>query len=210
MRFFESRKISDCEQQDRAKLAPGIRRGKGIACAVKDGGGTRKAAHAIVKIAIDGSVVVLCGSVEIGQGVQTMVQQIVAEELTLPLEKIFIGQIDTSYTPFDQGTNASSATTLMGAAVFKAAQDARGQLLSAIASTTGEQICNVKLENGNITTGDKNMTVTEAMRLCFGDTGGEILGRGFFQLPYDKDVPLGSLSPFWEIGLGACEVEVDE
>ena len=108
------------------KLGSGIKRGKGIACAVKDGGGTRKAAHASVKIAIDGSVVVLCGSVEVGQGVLTMVQQIVAEELTVPLEKIFIGQIDTSFTPFDQGTNASSATTLMGAAVFKAAQDARG------------------------------------------------------------------------------------
>jgi CO/xanthine dehydrogenase Mo-binding subunit len=192
------------------RLAPGIKRGKGIACAVKDGGGTRKAAHAIVKILNDGSVLVLSGSVEIGQGVQTMVQQIVAEELTLPLEKIHIGQIDTSYTPFDQGTNASSATTLMGAAVLRAAEDARGQLLSAIALATSKQSCDLKLEKGNITVGDKKISVTEAMRLCFGDTGGEILGRGFFQLPHDKDVPLGSPSPFWEIGLGACEVEIDE
>lgn len=193
-----------------AKLGSGIKRGKGIACAVKDGGGTRKAAHASVKIAIDGSVVVLCGSVEVGQGVLTMVQQIVAEELTVPLEKIFIGQIDTSFTPFDQGTNASSATTLMGAAVFKAAQDARGQLLSAMASSIGEQISHLKLEHGNVTMSDKSMTFAEAMQLCWGDTGGEIIGRGFSQFPFDKNVPLGSRSPFWEIGLGACEVEVDE
>jgi CO/xanthine dehydrogenase Mo-binding subunit len=48
------------------------------------------------------------------------------------------------------------------------------------------------------------------MRLCFGESGGEIVGRGFFQLPTDANVPLGSPTPFWEIGFGAAEVEVDE
>ena len=87
-------------QKEADNLAPGIKRGKGVACAVKDGGGTRKAAHAIVKILNDGSVLLLSGSVEIGQGVQTTLQQIVAEELTLPVEKIHIAQIDTGFTPF--------------------------------------------------------------------------------------------------------------
>ncbi len=54
-------------QKEDDKLAPGIKRGKGVACAVKDGGGTRKAAHAIVKILNDGSVLVLSGSVEMGK-----------------------------------------------------------------------------------------------------------------------------------------------
>jgi CO/xanthine dehydrogenase Mo-binding subunit len=106
------------KQKETDTLAPGIKRGKGVACAVKDGGGTRKAAHAMVKILNDGSVLLLSGSVEIGQGVQTTLQQIVAEELTLPVEKIHIAQIDTGFTPFDQGTNASSATTVMGVAVL--------------------------------------------------------------------------------------------
>ena len=57
---------------------------------------------------------------------------------------------------------------------------------------------------------DKSMTFAEAMQFCWGDSGGEIIGRGFSQFPFDKNVPLGSRSPFWEIGLGACEVEVDE
>lgn len=38
---------------------------------------------------------------------------------------------------------------------------------------------------------------------------GEIWGRGFFKVPRDDNVPLGYPSPFWEIGLGAAEVEVD-
>ena len=197
-------------QNEANNLAPGIKRGKGVACAVKDGGGTRKAAHAIVKILNDGSVLVLSGSVEIGQGVQTTLQQIVAEELSLPVEKIHIAQIDTGFTPFDQGTNASSATTVMGAAVLNAAKDARHQLSLAVSSKMDTQISDVKLEGGCIVVAGKAMTFRDAARLCFGETAGEILGRGFSQLPIDKNVPLGSPSPFWEIGFGACEVEVDE
>jgi CO/xanthine dehydrogenase Mo-binding subunit len=197
-------------QKEANSLAPGIKRGKGVACAVKDGGGTRKAAHAIVKILNDGSVLVLSGSVEIGQGVQTTLQQIVAEELSLPVEKIHIAQIDTGFTPFDQGTNASSATTVMGAAVLNAAKDARHQLSLAVSSKMDTQISDVKLEGGCIVVAGKAMIFRDAARLCFGETAGEILGRGFSQLPIDKNVPLGSPSPFWEIGFGACEVEVDE
>lgn len=200
----------ELREASRGPIREGIRRGKGIACAVKDGGGTRKAAHASVRIAVNGSVLVLCGSVEIGQGVQTLVRQIAAEELTLPPDKIAVGQVDTAYTPFDQGTNASSATTLMGRAVLQAAQDARNQLLSGLAAMTGEPVRNLKLESGSVVIGTRHMVFTEAVRLCLADTGGEILGRGFVQLPVVKEAPLGSPSPFWEIGLGACEVEVDE
>jgi CO/xanthine dehydrogenase Mo-binding subunit len=142
--------------------------------------------------------------------VQTTLQQIVAEELTLPGEKIHIAQIDTGFTPFDQGTNARSATTVMGAAVLNAAKDARHQLSLAVSSKMDTQISDVKLEGGCIVVAGKAMTFRDAARLCFGETAGEILGRGLSQLPIDKNVPLGSPSPFWEIGFGACEVEVDE
>ena len=198
------------KQKETDTLAPGIKRGKGVACAVKDGGGTRKAAHAMVKILNDGSVLLLSGSVEIGQGVQTTLQQIVAEELTLPVEKIHIAQIDTGFTPFDQGTNASSATTVMGVAVLNAAKDARHQLSLAVSSKTGAQISDVKLQGGCIVVAGKSIAFRDAARLCFGESAGEILGHGFFQFPVDKNVPLGSPSPFWEIGFAACEVEVDE
>ena len=61
----------------------------------------------------DGSALVSSASVEIGQGIQTVLQQIIAQELGLPPDKIRVGEIDTRYTPFDQATNASSATVLM-------------------------------------------------------------------------------------------------
>jgi len=100
---------------------PGVKRGKGLACALKDGGGTKKASHANVKILNDGSLVVFSGSVEIGQGVQTVMRQIVAEEFAVPGDQVRVDEIDTRYTPFDTATNASSASALMGSAVFNAA-----------------------------------------------------------------------------------------
>lgn len=190
--------------------AAGTRRAKGIACALKDGGGTHKAAHAIVKILNDGSALVSSASVEIGQGVRTALQQIVAEELLLPADKIHVGEIDTRYTPFDQGTNASSATAVMGAAVLKAVRAARDQLIAAVADALHAPTPDVSFAAGKIICGEHQLSLSEAMRLCFADSGADVIGQGFFQFPHDPNVPLGSPSPFWEIGLGACEIEVDE
>ena len=110
------------------------KRGIGLATAMKDGGGTKKPANATVKIFNDGSVLLSTGSVEVGQGMRTAILQVVAEELSMPTDKVRVAAIDTHYTPFDKGTNASSATSIMGQAVLKAARDARGQFLEATAS----------------------------------------------------------------------------
>ena len=188
----------------------GVKRGKGIACALKDGGGTKKASHAIVKILIDGSIVVFSGSVEIGQGIQTVLQQIVAQEFSVPADQVRVNEIDTRYTPFDTATNASSATTLMGGAVLRAAIDAREQLMQSAAAAFSVPRTEVEFDDGSILCREQRLGLSDTMRLCFGDSGGEIVGRGFFQLPTDLNVPLGSPTLFWEIGFGAAEVEVDE
>ncbi|OGQ82191.1 MAG: hypothetical protein A3F90_10130 [Deltaproteobacteria bacterium RIFCSPLOWO2_12_FULL_60_19] len=185
-----------------------IKRGKGIAAAVKDGGGTNKAAHAMVKILNDGSVLLSVGSVEIGQGMRTAFLQLVAEELSVPAEQVHVAELDTDYTPFDKGTNASSATSVMGLAVQKAARDARAQLLDAAASAFGAS--SAKLQDGKVIVGEKALTLREAMRRCFGEAEGDIVGRGYFKVPRNDQVPLGYPSPFWEVGFGGAEVEVDE
>ena len=187
-----------------------IKRGKGLASAVKDGGGTNKPANAMVKILNDGSVLLSSGSVEIGQGMRTAFLQIVAEELSLPPQEIHFAELDTQYTPFDKGTNASSATSVMGQAVQKAARDARGQLLSAAASVLGSEPSKLQLREGTVVAQGKSLSFREVMRLHFADTEGEIVGNGFFKVPRNVEVPLGYPSPFWEIGFGGAEVEVDE
>jgi CO/xanthine dehydrogenase Mo-binding subunit len=192
-----------------AAAKPPSRRGRGVAAAVKDGGGTNKAAHAQVKILIDGSVVYSCGSVEIGQGMRTTFLQMVAEELTVPVESVQAAELDTQYTPFDKGTNASSATTVMGLAVQQAARDARAQLFAAAAAVFGVSADQVALQDGKLAAGGKTMPLREVMRRHFGAAEGEIVGRGYFKVPKNPAVPLGFPSPFWEIGFGAAEVEID-
>jgi len=197
------------------RQAPGaeeskVRRGKGIATALKDGGGTNKPAHAMVKILNDGSVLLACGSVEIGQGMRTAFLQIVAQELSVPIEMVQAAELDTQYTPFDKGTNASSATSVMGRAVQAAAQDARGQLLSAAASVLGGRTEQIELKEGRLSFRDRGLSLREIMRLHFAATEGEITGRGFFKVARKEEAPLGYPSPFWEVGFGAAEVEVDE
>ncbi|HKA33426.1 MAG TPA: xanthine dehydrogenase family protein molybdopterin-binding subunit [Candidatus Binatia bacterium] len=187
----------------------GIKRGRGFAAAVKDGGGTNKAAHALVKILLDGSVVYSSGSVEIGQGMRTAFLQLVANELTVPVESVQAAELDTQYTPFDKGTNASSATTVMGLAMQQAARDARAQLIAAAAGLFGVPADEVSLNEGKLSGGGKNMAIREVMRRHFGAAEGEIVGRGYFKVPKNSAVPLGYPSPFWEIGFGAAEVEID-
>ena len=185
------------------------KRGLGIATAVKDGGGTNKPANAAVKIFNDGSVLLSTGSVEIGQGMRTAFLQVVAEELSVPTQQVRVAALDTHYTPMDKGTNASSATSIMGQAVQRAAQDARTQFLQAAASVLRASVSDIRLDNGTAICGEQKLTFREVMQRHFRDTEGEIWGRGFYKVPRDDNVPLGYPSPFWEIGLGAAEVEVD-
>jgi CO/xanthine dehydrogenase Mo-binding subunit len=185
------------------------RRGIGIATAMKDGGGTNKPANAAVTIFNDGSVLLSTGSVEVGQGMRTAFLQVVAEELSVPTDKVRVAALDTHYTPFDKGTNASSATSIMGQAVLKAAGDARRQFLEAASSVLKAPAGEVRLENGMAVHGEQKLSFREIMQRYFRDTEGEIWGRGYFKIGKDENVPLGYPSPFWEIGFGAAEVEVD-
>lgn len=190
-------------------MGPRIKRGKGIACGVKDGGGIDKPANAMVKILSDGSVLLSSGSVEVGQGMRTAFLQIVAEELSVSPDKIQMAELDTQYTPFDRGTNASSATAVMGRAVQRAATSAREQLLAVAASLLEAQPSALQLRDGKVFFRGESLGFREVMRR-HAETEGEIVGRGFFKVPRSDKAPLGYPSPFWEIGLGAAEVEVDE
>ncbi|MBI4523242.1 MAG: molybdopterin-dependent oxidoreductase [Deltaproteobacteria bacterium] len=85
---------------------------------------------AAVKVNADGSVTLLTGSSEIGQGSKTVLAQIAAEELGVSLEEVSVISGDTDATPFDHGSFSSRVTHHTGNAVKFAAEDARGQILN--------------------------------------------------------------------------------
>ena len=122
-------KVADAIQWKNKITEPN--RAKGLSCCMKDAGGTYKVAGATVKMSSDGSVVLLTGTVEIGQGPRTALSQVVAEELSMRLDQITVAQLDTDVTPYDISTSASSSMVVMGTAVQRAAQDAKSNYCSA-------------------------------------------------------------------------------
>jgi CO/xanthine dehydrogenase Mo-binding subunit len=178
------------------------KRTKGVACVVKDGGGTKKEANAIVKVQSDGRIVLICGTVEIGQGSSTALSQVVAEQFSCPAEMVQFATIDTAYTPYDTATNATSGVFTMGRAVLQAARDARDRMLSMAALVLDSS--DASLKNGKIVCRGKTFSFQEVLR------GAEIVGKGSCTFGRNNQIPIGYPTPFWEIGLGAAEIEVDE
>jgi CO/xanthine dehydrogenase Mo-binding subunit len=185
-------------------------RGKGLACCMKDGGGTYKIATAAVKMNSDGSLILLTGTVEIGQGARTALSQIVAEELGVPLSRITVAQLDTDVTPYDVNTNASSSTVVMGLSVQRAAQDLKRQLVRHAAKLLKVKPDQLSLRDGGVHSkkGD-SISFDKLMQKIFLSNAGEMVGRGAYQDVKSRKAALGSPTTFWEISWGGAEVEVD-
>lgn len=121
-----------------------IRRGIGMAVMAHGSGiaGLDMAA-ATVKMNDDGSFNLLIGATDIGTGSDTILAQMAAEELGVPLEDIIVYSSDTDFTPFDKGAYASSTTYISGGAVQKAARQVADQIRKHAATMLG-----VDLEEG--------------------------------------------------------------
>jgi CO/xanthine dehydrogenase Mo-binding subunit len=185
-------------------------RAKGISCCMKDAGGTYKVAGATVKMSSDGSVVLLTGTVEVGQGPRTALSQVVAEELAINLDQITVAQLDTDVTPYDISTSASSSMVVMGTAVQRAAQDAKKQLLQCAAKVLKQKIDHLALHEGKVHLGEgEGIPYGKVIVDFFGSKAGEIIGKGLYKDKRSAKAILGSTTTFWEVGWGAVEVEVD-
>jgi CO/xanthine dehydrogenase Mo-binding subunit len=192
---------------DWAAPGAGPGRGKGLACTIK-APLAPSVSSAMVRMHADGSVTLLTGTVECGQGGRTALSQIVAEELALPLDRIRVGQSELGMSPYDQATSASRSTTLMGLAVLAAARDVRHQLLGIGAGPLAAPREALALRDGRIVGPAGALGYAEAVAARFGLPGGELIGRGTYRGERGH-APLGGEAPFWEVGMAAAEVEVD-
>jgi CO/xanthine dehydrogenase Mo-binding subunit len=152
--------------------------------------GAHPVSSAICRLEADGRVVVLVGTTEVGQGPRTAFAQIAAEEIGVETERVTVRGADTRFTPYDRSTGASRSTTVAGLAVQRAAADIRAQLDRIAEASDIEPSDHLAL-----------------MREHFGFAGGELIGRG-------EVAPQGTGSyaegpVFWEVCVGAAEVEVD-
>ncbi len=119
--------------------APHFKRGLGMALAMQGSGiAGVDWGSATIKLNDDGSVNLLVGATDIGQGSDTVLAQIAAEQLGISYEKVIVLSSDTDLTPFDVGAYASSTTFVSGGAVFKAAAELKQQLAEILA---GHWVC---------------------------------------------------------------------
>jgi CO/xanthine dehydrogenase Mo-binding subunit len=181
-------------------------RGRGVGFGTTDPGAPL-ASTSTVHVLADGSVVLLCGTVELGQGAKTVMSQIVAEELSVPLERVTIRPIDTAFTPFDRSTGSSRSTTVMGKAVELAGNDARRQILELAEEHFESPAEAITLKDGAAIAAGKKVSYGELIHKHFAMQGGELVGRGY---AHSGMAPNPANPLFWEIGIGAVELDVDQ
>jgi putative selenate reductase molybdopterin-binding subunit len=102
-------------------------------------------ASASIKLNDDGSFNLLVGATDLGTGSDTVLAQLAAEVLGVPLEKVVVLSSDTDLTPFDVGAYASSTTYVSGTAVVRAADDVAAQIREVAAAMLGVDPASLQL-----------------------------------------------------------------
>jgi CO/xanthine dehydrogenase Mo-binding subunit len=113
--------------------APNI--GRGVAMGERPPAGGES--HAAVTLNPDGSVLVHTSIFEPGTGTYTVLRQIVAEELQLPVSSIQVRVWDTDGVPFDTGVGGSRVTRVAGWAAYQAAREAAREMRIVAAELMG-------------------------------------------------------------------------
>jgi carbon-monoxide dehydrogenase large subunit len=195
---------------------PGVKIGKGFACIQKPTRSpTTSAAGALVNA--KGEVTVLAGTVEIGQGCSTILSQVAAEELKVPMEKVRMHPLDTDVIPFDASTTSSRSTYHMGNAVRRASIHAREQIMEAAGPMLEAKVQDLGYADGKVFLKDQPqqaLPIGEVVRRKLG-IHGEVRGDGSYTYEIGKDLDLETghsdhASAFYMYATQAAEVEVDE
>jgi CO/xanthine dehydrogenase Mo-binding subunit len=173
-----------------------VRRGRGIAIGFK-ACVSPTTSLAAVTVNADGSCIVFCSTVDMGQGSDTAMAQIAGEVLNLAAESVRVVHSDTDVTPYDMATLGSRSLFHMGNAVKLAAQDARNKLVA----------MREELEL------PADAQIADIFKKKYGMQAGNVVGAGSFIPSYTPpDYATGLTSnatPFWMIGGTGVEIEVD-
>jgi 4-hydroxybenzoyl-CoA reductase alpha subunit len=242
---LEAVRASVAWQKKRSLAGQTSRKGKGIGAACGffvSGAGypiyRSRTYHCTVIVKVDdvgGGVTVLSGSADIGQGSDTVLAMIAAEELGLPIDDVRVVSGDSSLT-VDLGAYSSRTTLMTGAACRDAARDVKRQILDAIAACLRLLPETLDLKDGKVVSlqGESDfsrlreeylqehkgftdlpagpwLTFREASRIAFLERG-SIVGLGKYRPP-----PLGGsfkgaavgTSPAFGCSAQVAEVSVD-
>jgi len=205
-------------KEKRGKLPKG--RGIGIAGASFPSGVSNMShisSGSLVQLGQDGAVNVLSGAADIGQGAETVISQIVAEVLGVPMEDIRITAADTGLTPLDPGTFGSGVTVRAGNAARLAAQEVREKLFKLVAEKLKANVEELVAKDRMIYVKelpDRGMSLKDAIKAYqYADLPMPIVGRAAWFPPATEPTTLfkedGNFSPNYSFMAQAAEVDVN-
>ncbi len=152
-----------------------------------------------LRVEADGTATLGASLVDVGPGAYTMMQQVVAQELDLPLEDVRFETVDTTRVAKDTGVRGSSSTRVHGNTAFDAADKARAALLAVAAERMGVAAGELAIVSGGIThlRSERRMTFAELVEAA----GGPVTVTGHYANPTD--------GPETSMVAQVAEVEVD-
>ncbi|HAX18946.1 MAG TPA: xanthine dehydrogenase molybdopterin binding subunit [Hydrogenophaga sp.] len=168
-------------------------------------------AGALVHVYTDGSVQVNHGGTEMGQGLNTKVAQIVADELGVPFERVLATASDTSKVPNASATAASSGTDLNGRAAQFAARHVRDNLAAFVAGLDGVGAGAVRFEGGQVITEKTTRRWEDVVGAAYANRI-QLWSDGFYRTPkihYDKATLTGRPFYYFAYGAAVSEVAID-
>jgi carbon-monoxide dehydrogenase large subunit len=156
------------------KLIDGRFHGLGIACFI-EGGASGPRENARVEVTADGTVAVYVGSSAIGQGLETVMAQIAADALEIPLECIRVLHGSTHYLREGFGSYGSRATVMGGSAIMLAAKNLLAAFADAAAARLSVPVADLTIAEGVATAPDGRVVTLADI------AGGEsLVGEGSF------------------------------
>jgi CO/xanthine dehydrogenase Mo-binding subunit len=201
-------------------LTAGWRRGVGYAGMFHVAGGARiyrsDGCGAIVRLDDFGTVSLVTGATEVGQGSETVLAMIVAETLGVPLARVEVVNSDTTIKPWDVGVHASRTTFVAGNAARLAAEKLRAELLALAAVELDAPPEQLDIVNGDITVrGEptRRLPYDRVARTAHFRPGGRLLvAEAFYDPPtemLDKDLR-GNVSATYGFAAQAVLLDVEE
>ncbi|MFM1907751.1 MAG: xanthine dehydrogenase molybdopterin binding subunit [Pseudomonadota bacterium] len=168
-------------------------------------------AGALVHVYTDGSVQVNHGGTEMGQGLNTKIAQIVADELGVPFERVLATASDTSKIPNASATAASAGTDLNGRAAQFAARNVRDNLAGFVSGLDGCGAGAVVFEAGRVISPKGERSFEEVVKLAYANRI-QLWSDGFYRTPkihYDKTTLTGRPFYYFAYGAACTEVAID-
>jgi 4-hydroxybenzoyl-CoA reductase subunit alpha len=165
-----------------------------------------------IRVGEDGQRVFLySGASEIGQGSDTVLCQIAAEEIGIAYEDVTIFSSDSAITPTDLGTYASRVTFMAGNAVIDAARGVKRQLTEFWSETMGPVSGELRFSKGNVSDGSTTVPFSELATKFFRSKG-PLMSSGIYNPPKlggsFKGAAVGT-SPAYSFCAMVAEVDVD-